>query len=220
MNQAALAEYDIATPEAINGKYNIFRDSSSDVGRWVKAAARRVYQGETVVFKDIRVPPEKIKKCYDVHDRDLETLCRDITVFPVPDEVGQMVYFAVFVIYKPVYRFREELIRAKKYLEAHWMEKYDGTRVADVAGLKQVRFIRLFTKHFGLTPYKYYTQYRIDKVKNLVRNTDLSIEEAFAACNMDYNGHFAKVFRNIVGLSPYAYRKHFCIKNSSLAAGE
>jgi len=37
-------------------------------------------------------------------------------------------------------------------------------------------------------------------------NTD-GVIECFAACNMDYNGHSARVFKNKTGLSPSAYRK-------------
>jgi AraC-like DNA-binding protein len=213
MNRAALAEYEVPDPEAIIGKYNIFRDSSRDVAGWVKTAIKRVFQGETVVFQNIEVPPEEIKKRCGMHDPDLEALYRDVTVFPVPDEAGQTAYFVVFAANRRVYRCREGLTRAKEYLEAHWMEKFNADMAANEAGLSRAQFTRLFKKHLGMTPHKYYTQYRIDKVKDFVRDSGLSIAEAFAACNMDYNGHFAKVFRNRVGLSPSAYRKHARMKN-------
>jgi len=44
-------------------------------------------------------------------------------------------------------------------------------------------------------------------LKEKLLDTNLSIAQAFAACNMDYNGHSARVFKEKTGLSPSAYRK-------------
>ena len=38
-------------------------------------------------------------------------------------------------------------------------------------------------------------------------DTNLTIAQAFAACNIDYNGHSARIFKDKTGLSPSAYRK-------------
>jgi transcriptional regulator GlxA family with amidase domain len=44
-------------------------------------------------------------------------------------------------------------------------------------------------------------------LKEILLDTNLSIAQAFAACNMNYNGHSAKLFREKVGVTPSVYRK-------------
>jgi len=58
-----------------------------------------------------------------------------------------------------------------------------------------------------MTPYEYYINCKIDKLKEKLLDANLSVKQAFAQCNMDYNGHSARIFRQKVGLSPSAYRK-------------
>jgi AraC-like DNA-binding protein len=65
----------------------------------------------------------------------------------------------------------------------------------------------LFKKNTGITAHEYYINYKISKVKEKLLDTNLSIAEAFAACNMDYNGYYARIFKEKTGVSPSAYRK-------------
>ena len=70
------------------------------------------------------------------------------------------------------------------------------------ACLSKAQFIKLFKKHTGVTPYEYYIDYKISKLKETLLDTNLSITQAFAACNMDYNGHSVKLFKERVGVTP------------------
>jgi len=49
--------------------------------------------------------------------------------------------------------------------------------------------------------------YKISKLKEKLLDTNLSVSQAFAACNMDYNGYYARIFREKTGISPSDYRK-------------
>ena len=116
-------------------------------------------------------------------------------------------YFAAVFIFKKIYRGKEEIALAKEYIETHWQEPFDLSETAKTAYLSKAHFTKLFKKHTGVTPHEYYTNYKISKLKEKLLDTNLSIAQAFAACNMDYNGHSARVFKNKTGLSPSAYRK-------------
>jgi AraC-like DNA-binding protein len=41
----------------------------------------------------------------------------------------------------------------------------------------------------------------------MLLDPNLTIAQAFTACNMDYNGHSARVFKEKTGVSPSVYRK-------------
>jgi transcriptional regulator GlxA family with amidase domain len=57
-----------------------------------------------------------------------------------------------------------------------------------------------------MTPHDYYINLKISKIKEKLSDSALSIAQIFAACGVDYSGHFAKVFKERVGLSPSQYR--------------
>ncbi|NLY18077.1 MAG: helix-turn-helix domain-containing protein [Clostridiaceae bacterium] len=65
----------------------------------------------------------------------------------------------------------------------------------------------MFKKHTGITPREYYINYKISKLKEKLLDTNLSVAQAFAACNLEYNGHSARVFKEKTGSSPSAYRR-------------
>ena len=101
----------------------------------------------------------------------------------------------------------DEIAKAKEYIESHWLEKFDLDKTAKAACLSKAHFTKLFKKHTGVTPHEHYTNYKISRLKEKLLDTNLSIAQAFAACNMDYNGHSARVFREKVGVPPSVYRK-------------
>jgi AraC family transcriptional regulator len=206
VNKAMLIDFNVSSPDMIIGKYNIFKDSDIiATGRMNEV--KKAFCGETVFFPDIRVPLESIKECYGIQDLDIEAIYQDITLFPVFDDEKRMKYVAALMINRRVYRGKDEIEKAKEYIETCWKERFDLSRTAKAAGLSKSHFAKLFKKHTGITPHEYYTNYKIGKVKEMLLDTNLSIVQAFAACNMDYNGHSARVFKEKTGLSPSSYRK-------------
>ncbi|HRU41598.1 MAG TPA: AraC family transcriptional regulator, partial [Candidatus Diapherotrites archaeon] len=165
------------------------------------------FQGETVFFPDVRVPLEDIAERYDIKDLDVEALYQDITVFPILDDMNRVAFVVALMINRRVYRGKDEIEKAKEYLENHWMDKFDANETAKTACLSKAHFSKLFKKHTGVTPYEYYINYKISKLKEKLLDANLSVAQAFAACNMDYNGHSAKLFKEKVGVSPSEYRK-------------
>ena len=53
-------------------------------------------------------------------------------------------------------------------------------------------YTRLFKQHTGMTPYNYYQNVKISKLKEELCNTNLSITQVFEECGVDYNGSMAK----------------------------
>ncbi len=206
VNKAMLAEYHAISPDMVVGKYNVFKDPYI-VASGQLPVLKRAFKGETVFFPDIRVPLEEIAERYGVKDFDIEAVYQDITVFPLLDDEKRVIYVAAFLINRRVYRGKDEIAKAKEYIEGHWREPFDASATARAACLSKAHFTKLFKKHTGVTPHEYYTNYKISKLKEKLLDTNLTIAQAFAACNMDYNGHSARVFKDKTGVSPSVYRK-------------
>ncbi|HHX75055.1 MAG TPA: helix-turn-helix transcriptional regulator [Firmicutes bacterium] len=206
VNKAMLAEFQSVSPDMVVGKYNVFKDPAV-IATGQIPVLKRAFQGETVFFPDVKVPLEEIVERYGIRDLDIEAVYQDITVFPLLDDEKRVLYVAAFFINRRVYRGKDEITKAKEYIESHWQEPFDLKATAKAACLSKAHFTKLFKKHTGVTPHEYYINYKISKVKEKLLDTNLSISQAFAACNMDYNGHSARVFKAKTGVSPSAYRE-------------
>lgn len=124
------------------GKYNVFRDPIVQE-QGIMDQVKPVLSGKTVYIKDLAAPYQDMVKYFNVEDQDIQTLYLDITCFPLikPDKtVG--CFIAIFLI-KKIYRSRNEIQKAKEYIETHWREKYDADETAKATNLSRHRFSQL-----------------------------------------------------------------------------
>ena len=206
INKAALEMIGIRSVESHVGKYNVFKDPVV-IKLGFLDQVKQVLTGKTVYITDFNAPYQDLKKYFNVVDRDIQMISSDITCFPLLNDEGEVEYFAAVFIIKKIYRGKEEIALGKQYIESHWQEPFDLDETAKAAYLSKAQFTKLFKKHTGVTPHEYYIDYKISKLKEKLLDTNLSINEAFAACNMSYNGHFTKLFKKKVGVSPSQFRK-------------
>ena len=74
--------------------------------------------------------------------------------------------------------------------------------IADVVGLSSRQIERLFNKHLGTSPKRYYLQLRLEKARDLLRQTNMPVTEICIACGFSSSSHFAKSYRSAFGISP------------------
>ena len=67
--------------------------------------------------------------------------------------------------------------------------------------------IRLFKKVYGITPYTYVLNKKIDFAKKLFVDTNLSVKEVAQKLCFSDEYYFSNLFKNKVGVSPVSYRK-------------
>lgn len=74
--------------------------------------------------------------------------------------------------------------------------------IAEVVGLSSRQIERLFNKHLSISPKRYYLQMRLDKARDLIRQTSLPITEISMICGFRSSSHFSKSYRGSFGISP------------------
>lgn len=205
VNQAMLREFNIPSRDEVIGKFNILKEPFI-VKAGIINEVKRAFKGETVILSDIKVPLEDIAELHNIRDFDVEAVYQDITFFPIVDTNNKVSFIVVLLINRRVYRGKDEILRAKEYMENHWLDAFDVNETAKAAGLSRTHFVRLFKKHTGMTPHDYYINYKVSKIKEKLSDSNLSIAQAFTVCGVDYNGHFARVFKERVGHTPSQYR--------------
>ncbi|MGA7521725.1 MAG: helix-turn-helix transcriptional regulator [Acidobacteriaceae bacterium] len=80
------------------------------------------------------------------------------------------------------------------------------TAMAEIAGVSPNHFVMLFTRATGLTPHQYVLRARIDSAKLHLKDPTLSIAEVSRLTGFRTQGHFTKVFRKIVGVTPREFK--------------
>ena len=93
-----------------------------------------------------------------------------------------------------------------------WMEKHyqEQVSVEDLAAslyLSASHLIREFRRATGVTPYAYLTDTRLRHGEQLLRYTDLSMEEIASRTGFCSASHFVSTFRRSRGMTPAVFRK-------------
>lgn len=93
----------------------------------------------------------------------------------------------------------------------NWIEKHLSSliRIDDLAkrmNMSLRSFQRHFTRDMGVSPIKYLHQRRIEKAKQLLRNSNLKIESLMLEVGFYDTASFRKVFIREVGVTPSEYR--------------
>lgn len=79
--------------------------------------------------------------------------------------------------------------------------------LADVAGVKQFEFPRVFRSSVGITPYQYILQERVDWAEHLLQSTDMSLAEISYTAGFSSQSHFTRTFRKQKGVTPQSSRR-------------
>ncbi len=97
--------------------------------------------------------------------------------------------------------------RAKSYIRLHYREPITVSGLAEMLSLSRSYFSRLYHQETGQTVQDFLFQCRLTAAKQLLRESDLSIEEIALFCGFRTAPAFSKTFRAHEGLSPAHYRK-------------
>jgi AraC-like DNA-binding protein len=208
-NRAVLEMWNIAEPSQIVGRYNLRIDPVVNQQLGLADFVQRMFEGETVLVPDVKVPLEAFAHWYAARNPNfsVESMYTDILNFPARDAQGEITHIVSVFITTRRYEGHSAIPRAREYIQNHWFEKFDMDKTAQAASLSRYHFARLFKKHTGMTPYGYYQEIKVQRIQQALRDTSMSIAEAFASCGVEYNGNFARIFRERIGMSPSQYRK-------------
>ncbi|HMP77717.1 MAG TPA: substrate-binding domain-containing protein [Kiritimatiellia bacterium] len=100
----------------------------------------------------------------------------------------------------------ENLRVAIRHLRGHYAEKISMSEVARTAGLSLRNLQRRFQQKLGHTPQTELQHIRIHRVKELLRETNLTLEAIAGQCGYLSANYLCEQFRRATGLSPGAYR--------------
>lgn len=188
-NEEYLKFAKISNPERLYKKHNILLNPNLE--RWgIKDFVLRAFQGEVVHAYDVKVPyQEIIERLGDDKELVYESLFHNMTALPIRDSNNQLLFIVFIFVTSRSYQDREEIIKGKEYIDNHWKEEFDIDKLSGIVHMSRYHYTRLFKQHTGMTPYNYYQDVKINKLKEKLCDINLSITQVFDECGVDYNGN-------------------------------
>jgi AraC-like DNA-binding protein len=98
------------------------------------------------------------------------------------------------------------IARAKQFIREHYAEDLSLSRVSLIANMSTFYFCKLFRKFTTVTFTQFVSRTRIEQAKLLLLNPNPRISEIGYAVGFQSLSHFNRVFKQIAGDSPTAFR--------------
>lgn len=100
-----------------------------------------------------------------------------------------------------------DLRRIRRYIDEHYMEKLDLSRLAQQASMSREHLCRTYRRSYGMAPMEYLTSVRLFHAQNLLVATDQKIEWIVEQCGFSSMQYFYQQFRRKNGISPAEFRR-------------
>ena len=91
-------------------------------------------------------------------------------------------------------------------MEANIEDPVSPARLASETGMSPRQLERLFARYLGRSPKRYYMEIRLERARNLLLQTEMSVMEIALACGFASAAHFSKCYRVTYGSTPYRQR--------------
>lgn len=103
---------------------------------------------------------------------------------------------------------QRQLSRVLDYIDAHLEQDIKLADLAALVDMSQFHFSHLFKQAIGTSPYQYLLQQRIERAKQLLKQTNQPIMEIAFQCGFNNHSHLSQQFRRLTGMTPKAYRSN------------
>lgn len=103
-------------------------------------------------------------------------------------------------------RARRDLQPVRRYLEEHYQQRISLDELAEQFYINKYYLTRIFKEYYGVSVNSYLQQLRITQAKQLLRFTNLPVEQIAAQCGIPDPNYFSRAFRKVEGVSPGQFR--------------
>ncbi|MEX0285654.1 MAG: GlxA family transcriptional regulator [Paracoccaceae bacterium] len=99
-----------------------------------------------------------------------------------------------------------KLSQVIQMMEANIEEPISPSILAKDVGMSTRQLERLFRRYLNRSPKRYYMELRLQKARNLLLQTDMSVINVALACGFASPSHFSKCYRSHYDTTPYRER--------------
>ena len=104
---------------------------------------------------------------------------------------------------------KRSLDEVKAYIDHHYAEKITLEDLSSRFFINRFYLARIFHEKYGITVNAYIRQVRLTHAKELLRFSDLSLEEISIRCGFGNGAYLSRSFRKAEGIPPLEYRRQW-----------
>ena len=128
----------------------------------------------------------------------------------VSDEIGTLALLLTVLnsLKTETIKVKDDFIQeAINYIENNYFKEFNASSLADDLKVSRAYFTTTFTKRTGETPYNYLLKIRIEKAKEYLTKSNLSVTEIAYSVGFSSLERFSELFKLKVGVSPSEFKK-------------
>ena len=99
-----------------------------------------------------------------------------------------------------------KLSQVIQMMEGNIEDPMSPAELAEEVGMSTRQLERLFRRYLNRSPKRYYMELRLQKARNLLMQTDMSVINVALACGFASPSHFSKCYRSHYNTTPYRER--------------
>ena len=103
--------------------------------------------------------------------------------------------------------YDDQIHEIKKYIAEHLQENISIKDLACIMHMSTSHFSRIFKQQTGFAPYDYVLIYRLNKAKEYLQKTNLTVSEITYEVGFNSESNFIYFFTKHNGISPNKFRK-------------
>ena len=108
-----------------------------------------------------------------------------------------------------------KLSKVIQTMELNIEDPISPSELASNVGMSTRQLERLFRRYLNRSPKRYYMELRLQKARNLLMQTDMSVINVALSCGFSSPSHFSKCYRSHYDITPYRERGTQSEKNTS-----
>jgi len=178
-----------------------------------------------IAYESVRIERVKLIPHHAMHDPAIAQIGQLLTAELQPNQFGSQLFADSLMIALSIHLLRHysdfqqplredfggltphKLQRAIAYINDRLGEDLSITAISQELEMSQYYFSRLFKQSMGISPYKYIMQQRIDRAKQLLKTTPLSVAVIASQVGFANQNQLAIQFRKFTSTTPSNYRK-------------
>jgi AraC-like DNA-binding protein/mannose-6-phosphate isomerase-like protein (cupin superfamily) len=102
----------------------------------------------------------------------------------------------------------DDALKIKRYLDQHVLDSVTLDDLCDHFFKSKTQIIRQFKKKYGITPYSYLLDIKLQYAKKLLTQTNVPIKEIASRLQFADEHYFSTYFKQVENLSPSLYRSN------------
>ncbi len=166
-----------------NVKYNIVNDSQDNI----------VYNFFEYLLKEINLNSNYSSDlCYHYLEIIILNICKLVNTFHTTDTIENVDF---------------DFFKVKQYIEENYEKKITLQKLSELSNISKYHLSHKFKDIYGISPISYLNKTRVTVCKDLLKNTDYSIEEISFILGFSSLSYLSQQFKKYENMTPQKYRK-------------